>query len=120
MSQVLSARQSSAGAAAGAVGRAGIASKTDGVRVESCDLELGFNVTVPSGRLGRFTKVVQFWPRFLVVNKLDTALVLEQNVSLRTGSKRVACVPAGAKSPFHLPQVQCCCVCCAHVVRQSS
>ncbi|CAM9798386.1 unnamed protein product, partial [Choristocarpus tenellus] len=46
-------------------------------------LEVGFNIVVPPGRLGHFTKIVQFWPRFLLVNRLDRALVLEQNSTLR-------------------------------------
>lgn len=46
-------------------------------------LELGFTIVVPPGRLGQFTKVVQFWPRLLVVNRLSRALVLEQNSTLR-------------------------------------
>lgn len=46
-------------------------------------LELGFTIVVPPGRLGQFTKVVQFWPRLLVVNRLPRALVLEQNSTLR-------------------------------------
>lgn len=46
-------------------------------------LELGFTIVVPPGRLGQFTKVVQFWPRLLVVNRLPQALVLEQNSTLR-------------------------------------
>lgn len=50
-------------------------------------LELGFTIVVPPGRLGQFTKVVQFWPRLLVVNRLPRALVLEQNLTLRYGSR---------------------------------
>lgn len=46
-------------------------------------LELGFTIVVPPGRLGQFTKVVQFWPRLLVVNRLPRALILEQNSILR-------------------------------------
>lgn len=46
-------------------------------------LELGFTIVVPPGRLGQFTKVVQFWPRLLVVNRLGRPLVLEQNSTLR-------------------------------------
>ncbi|CAN0280339.1 unnamed protein product, partial [Discosporangium mesarthrocarpum] len=67
-------------------------------------LEVGFNIVVPPGRLGQYTKVVQFWPRFLVVNRLGRALVLEQNSTLRRGSKKVSQVPAGRGRPFHLPQ----------------
>ncbi|CAM9960059.1 unnamed protein product, partial [Ectocarpus sp. 12 AP-2014] len=69
-------------------------------------LELGFTIVVPPGRLGQFTKVVQFWPRLLVVNRLPQALVLEQNLTLRQRSERVSQVPvpAGSGQPFHLPQ----------------
>ncbi|CAM9467202.1 unnamed protein product [Chrysoparadoxa australica] len=67
-------------------------------------LEVGFSITVPPGRLGLFTKVIQFWPRFLVVNRLERPLALEQNTNLRQGSKRVSMVPPGASRPFHLPQ----------------
>ncbi|CAM9496511.1 unnamed protein product, partial [Sphacelaria rigidula] len=67
-------------------------------------LELGFTIVVPPGRLGQFTKVVQFWPRLLVVNRLGRSLLLEQNSTLRQRSERVAEVPAGHGQPFHLPQ----------------
>ncbi|CAM9776978.1 unnamed protein product, partial [Hapterophycus canaliculatus] len=70
-------------------------------------LELGFSIVVPPGRLGQFTKVVQFWPRLLVVNRLSRALVLEQNSTLsRQHSERATQVPvpAGSGQPFHLPQ----------------
>lgn len=46
-------------------------------------LELGFTIVVPPGRLGQFTKVVRFWPRLLVLNRLTRGLVLEQNFTLR-------------------------------------
>lgn len=46
-------------------------------------LELGFTIVVPPGRLGQYTKVVQFWPRLVVVNRLQRNLVLEQNSPLR-------------------------------------
>lgn len=46
-------------------------------------LELGFTIVVPPGRLGQYTKVVQFWPRLVVVNRLQHSLVLEQNSTLR-------------------------------------
>lgn len=46
-------------------------------------VELGFTIVVPPGRLGQFTKVVQFWPRLLVVNRLEQPIVLEQNSTLR-------------------------------------
>lgn len=46
-------------------------------------LELGFTIVVPPGRLGQYTKVVQFWPRLVVVNRLQRDLVLEQNSPLR-------------------------------------
>ncbi|CAM9173475.1 unnamed protein product, partial [Phaeothamnion confervicola] len=68
------------------------------------DLELGFNIMVPPGRLGQYTKVVQFWPRFLVLNRLPRPFILEQNASLRRSSKKFQRIPPGCRVPFHLPQ----------------
>ncbi len=68
--------------------------------------ELGFNVTIPPGRLGQFTKVVQFWPRYVVVNEFeDCPIKLVQYSSLRVAQKDVCSVKPCEQLPFDLPEV---------------
>lgn len=65
-------------------------------------LELGFTIVVPPGRLGQFTKVVQFWPRLLVVNRLPQALVLEQNSTLRYVVCPISSLQTNYTCPTHM------------------
>ncbi len=68
--------------------------------------ELGFNVTVPPGRLGQFTKVVQFWPRFVVVNEFEERPIkFVQNSSLRVAQKDVCHVKPLEQLAFDLPEI---------------
>ncbi len=68
--------------------------------------ELGFNVTVPPGRLGQFTKVVQFWPRYVVVNEFEERPIkIVQNSSLRVAQKVVCSVKPLEQLPFDVPEV---------------
>eukprot|EP01084_Bolivina_argentea_P118652 210477_1 len=68
--------------------------------------ELGFNVTIPPGRLGQFTKVVQFWPRYVVVNEFEERPIkLVQYSSLRVAQKDVCSVKPREQLPFDVPGV---------------
>ncbi len=68
--------------------------------------ELGFSVTIPPGRLGQFTKMVQFWPRYVVVNEFEERTIkLVQNSSLRVAQEDVCSVRPCEQLPFDVPQV---------------
>ncbi len=68
--------------------------------------ELGFNVTIPPGRLGQFTKVVQFWPHYVVMNEFeDRTIKLVQYSKLRVAQKDICTVKPREQVPFDIHEV---------------
>jgi hypothetical protein len=66
--------------------------------------EVGFKIKVAPGRLGKYTKIVRFVPRFMVVNKLENNIRLLQPVGFTTSQRELE-VSAGFIRPFHLPEL---------------
>jgi hypothetical protein len=74
--------------------------------------ELGFKISMAQGRLGNFTKIVRFWPRFVLVNTFPVSVKIWQHSSIRataqaadmsSGLVRVTEVPPDSSKTFHLP-----------------
>lgn len=67
-------------------------------------LELSFKITSAPGKLGVFTKIIRFSPRFVVVNKLP---VLAQIIQVNGFSQEKVPIQVspGHLKPFHLPAV---------------
>ncbi len=67
-------------------------------------LELGFKVKTAPGRLGKYTKIVRFMPRVIVLNNLDLNLKLLQPTGF-SGKFREVPVTKGFLRPFHFPDI---------------
>jgi hypothetical protein len=65
-------------------------------------LEIGFTVVSAPGRLGKYTKIVRFKPKFAVLNKLDMELQLIQPELFTNVINFVGSVPSNKVLPFHL------------------
>jgi hypothetical protein len=65
-------------------------------------LEVGFTVVSAPGRLGKYTKIIRFKPKFAVLNKLDMDLQLIQPEAFTNVLHFVGSVPANRVLPFHL------------------
>ena len=72
--------------------------------VERGCLELGFKIKSAPGRLSKYTKIVRFMPRFVVINALDTDIRVAQPTGFG-GKSRDVSVSAGHLCPFHLPDI---------------
>ena len=80
---------------------------SDTIGVEHPDkgyLEMGFKCFVAPGRLANYTKIVRFMPKFVLINKLDVSIKLQQSTGF-TGERTEMEIQAGTLCPFHLPSV---------------
>eukprot|EP01035_Chromulina_nebulosa_P017521 gene17521-23082_t len=67
--------------------------------------EVGFKIKVAPGRLGKYTKIVRFVPKFVVVNKLNSSIRLLQPVGFTESPKEIEVSGFGCIRPFHLPEL---------------
>lgn len=65
-------------------------------------LELGYKIKVAPGRLGKYTKIVRFMPRFVIMNRLEMNIKLLQPTGF-VGELCEMDVKARHFRPFHLP-----------------
>ncbi len=65
-------------------------------------LELGFHIQLAPGRLSKFTKIVRFMPKFVVVNNMQSNVKILQPTVF--GQSKVELdLNAGCWKPYHLP-----------------
>jgi hypothetical protein len=68
-------------------------------------LELGFQIAAAPGRLSKYTKIVRFMPRFIIVNNLNINMKVIQP-TLFGGDGKEDYVSADCLRPFHLPDIE--------------
>ena len=71
-------------------------------------LEVGFNIfAAPSPRLSKYTKVIRFMPRFLIVNNTEHAIEITQPAMFSDSGSRDQTKIILSKSilPYHLPNI---------------
>lgn len=65
-------------------------------------MEVGFIIKAAPGKLGKYTKIVRFMPRFAVINKLEVPVRMQQPTGF-AGRRLEVPVSADHVRPFHLP-----------------
>jgi hypothetical protein len=71
-------------------------------------LEVGFNIfAAPSSRLSKYTKVIRFMPRFLIVNNTDDVIEITQPAMFNDSGSYTQTKTISPKSilPYHLPNI---------------
>ena len=67
-------------------------------------IELSFVISLAPGKLGKYSKVVKFFPRFVAVNHLEQPIRLAQKSAFR-GMEEVLRLQARSVSPFNMPHL---------------
>ena len=69
------------------------------------NLELGFRIDLAPGSYGKFTRVVRFSPKFLIVNKLPYNVKMLQPTGIVGEFDGSFHVLSNHRKPFHLPSI---------------